>query len=62
LLIRINDHFTPTREIKRHVRALARHLPEGWKLQGHVSPAATNGSYRGADMQIDSYSPMVRWE
>jgi len=30
-----HDHFTPTREIKRHVRALARNHPEGWKLQGH---------------------------
>ena len=37
LLIRKHDHFTPTREIKRHVRALARNRPEGWELQGHVS-------------------------
>jgi len=42
LLIRKHDHFTPTREIRRHVRALARNHPEGWKLQGHVSPATTN--------------------
>ena len=34
LLIHKHDHFTPTREIKRHVRALARHHSEGWKLQG----------------------------
>ena len=34
-LIRKHDHFTPTREIKRHVRALARNHPEGWKLQEH---------------------------
>jgi len=42
LLIRKHDHFTPTRENKRHVRALARNHPEGWKLQGHVSPATKN--------------------
>jgi len=42
LLIRKHDHFTPTREIKRHVRAIARNHPEGWKLQGHVSPTTTN--------------------
>ena len=35
LLIRKHGHFTPTREIRRHVRALARNHPEGWKLQGH---------------------------
>ena len=28
LLIRKHDHFTPTREIKRHV---AHNHPEGWK-------------------------------
>ena len=33
LLIRKHDHFTPTREIRRHVRALARDHPKGWKLQ-----------------------------
>jgi len=38
LLIYKHDHFTPTREIERHIRALARNHPEGWKLQGHVSP------------------------
>ena len=27
LFIRIKDHFTPTREITRHVRALARNHP-----------------------------------
>ena len=32
-LIREHDHFTPTRDIKRHVRALARNHPEGWKLR-----------------------------
>jgi len=32
LLIRKHDHFTLTREIKRHVRALARNYPEGWKF------------------------------
>ena len=37
-LIRKHDHFTPTREIRQHVRALARNHPAGWKLQGHVSP------------------------
>ena len=42
LLIRKHDHFTPTREIKRHVRALARNHPEGWNLQRHVSPTTTN--------------------
>ena len=42
LLNRKHDHFTPTREIRRHVRALDRNHPEGWKLQGHVSPATTN--------------------
>ena len=42
LLIRKHDHFTTTREIKRHVRAQARNHPEGWKLQGHVSPTTTN--------------------
>jgi len=35
LLIRKHDHFTPTREIKRHARALARDHPKGWKLKGH---------------------------
>ena len=29
LLIRKHDHFTPTREIRRHVRALARNRPGG---------------------------------
>ena len=42
LFIHKHEHFTPTREIKRHVRALARNHPAGWKLQGHVSPASTN--------------------
>jgi len=42
LLIRKLDHSTPTREIKRHVRALARNHPEGWRLQGNVSPTMTN--------------------
>ena len=37
-LIRKHDHFTPTREIRQHVRALARNHPAGWKLQGHDSP------------------------
>ena len=32
----------PIREIKRHVRALACHRPEGWKTQGHVSPTRTS--------------------
>ena len=27
-----HDHFMPTREIRQHVRALARNRPEGWKL------------------------------
>ena len=36
LLIRKHDHFTPTRGIKRYVRAPARNHPEGWKLQGHI--------------------------
>ena len=31
LFIRKQDQFTLTREIKRHVRALARNHPEGWK-------------------------------
>ena len=35
LLVRKRDHFTQTREIKRHVRALACNHPEGWKLQGN---------------------------
>ena len=41
---RLVDQFanTTTREIRRRVRALARIHPEGWKLQGHVSPATTN--------------------
>ena len=38
LLIRKHGRFTPTREIKRHVRALARNHPEGWKLQGTPRP------------------------
>ena len=33
LSIRRHDHFSPTREIKRHVSTPARHHPEGWKLQ-----------------------------
>ena len=40
LFIRKHDHFSPTRDIRRHVRALARN-PEGRKLQGHVSPTPT---------------------
>ena len=40
--IRKHDHFTPTRGIRRHVRALARSHLEGLKLQGHVSLATTN--------------------
>ena len=46
LLIRKNDHFTPTREIRQRVRALARHHPNGWKFQRHVSPACTGGKPR----------------
>ena len=47
LLICKHDPFTPTREIKRHVKALARNHPEGWKVQGYVSPATTKClSYR----------------
>ena len=42
LSIRKHDHFTPTMQIRRHVRALARNHPAGWKLQGHVSPATTS--------------------
>ena len=42
LLIRKHDHFTPPREIKGHVRALARNHPEEWNLQRHVSPTTTN--------------------
>ena len=38
LLIRKHDHYTPTRGIERHVRAITHNHPEGWKLQGHVSP------------------------
>jgi hypothetical protein len=34
----------PTREIRRHVRALARNHPEGWKLPGHGSPGMGRGS------------------
>ena len=36
------DYFTTTRVVKRHVRALAREHPEGWKMQGHGSPTSTN--------------------
>jgi hypothetical protein len=36
LSIRKYDHFSPTREIRRHVGALARNHHDGWKLQGHV--------------------------
>ena len=51
LSIRGQDHFTPMREIKRHVRALARNHPEGWKLQGHVSPTTTNYlTHRGTSL------------
>ena len=32
LSIRKHDHFTPAREIKRHVRALGRNHPEGYNL------------------------------
>ena len=38
LLIRKDDNFAPTREIKRHVRALARNHLEGWNLQRHFRP------------------------
>ena len=42
LTILTHDYFTPTREIRRYVGALARNHPEGWKLRGHVSPTTTN--------------------
>ena len=32
LLIRKHDHFTPAREIRPNVRALARNHPIGWNL------------------------------
>ena len=47
LLIRKHDHFTPTREIERHVRALARNNPEGWKLKRHVTPTSSREHSRG---------------
>jgi hypothetical protein len=37
-----HHHCKPTRELKRHVRALACYHPEGWKMRGHVSPTITN--------------------
>ena len=40
-IIRKHYYFTPTREIRPHVRALARNHPEGWKLQRHVSLITT---------------------
>ena len=39
LSIRKHDHFTPTREIRRHVRALARNHPEGWKMHIYMAVA-----------------------
>jgi len=51
-LIRKHDHFTPTREIRRHVRALARNHPGGcavsrWglSLQGSGFGVWVNGSF-----------------
>ena len=42
LLIRKHDHFTPAREIRRHVRALARNHPVASDHQsGRVSHAPT---------------------
>ena len=40
--IRKQDHFAPTKELRNHAMAMDRNHSEGWKLQGHVSPAATN--------------------
>jgi len=60
--IRKHDHFTPTREIKRQVRALARKHPEGWRLQGNVSPTTTNYlTYRIGldDLLVDRQSACV---
>ena len=54
LLIRKQDHFTPTREIRRHVRALARNHPEGWKFRG---PAADfEFRWSGLDLGFESGS------
>ena len=42
-LICKRDHFTPTREMRRHIRALvAREHSKRWKRQGNVSPTTTN--------------------
>ena len=46
LLIRKHDHFTPMKEIKRHVSALARNHPEGWNLQKQGS---RDDEYEGSD-------------
>ena len=54
LLIRKHDHFTPTREIRRHVWALARNHPDGCKLQGHVSTAATCAGVINLNCGIES--------
>jgi hypothetical protein len=56
LSISKHDHFTPPREIKRHVRALARNHPEGWKMQGRVSPTYSSGHI--SRMQQDKITSM----
>ena len=58
VLIRKHDHFTPTMEIKRHVRALARNHPEGWKLQGHVGKASLRTA--GVSYQDDNYAGTLK--
>ena len=40
-----HEHLPPMRKITRHERALARNYPEGWKLQGHVSPENEEGTF-----------------
>ena len=54
-------HFTPTREIKRHVRALALDHPEGWKLQGRVSPITRDRQSMWSSLVKQCLLRMMYW-
>jgi len=46
-----HDHFTPTREIKQHARALAHNHPEGWKGPCRQKPGVER-EYRTAFLAV----------
>ena len=57
MLIRKHDHFTPTREIRRHVRALTRNHPEGW---GRADSLPFLARQRGPDAAAGDLARVVR--